>query len=346
MGTPSPSDDDGIPAGRRLGWMERLGLVGGSWRARGVPSRRGRLVCGGAPRVVRTRRRVRRRVGAAGWIRRCGVHEVRPRRRQRRWRRAQRIPRHARRWRRRRPNPRTKTLHRVRARRALGGDRAGARAGVRVVRSGDRLSTVRGSFGRGAVRVRRVRLRRECQGGAGLVRCDGGKTGDSGDALANVRGTRQSETLAADRGGGGTMRADGLRGQLGRVGERRRARGVLQGRRGRGVAIGHARQPAQRLEDSVRGVRNRRGRARGAPQCAGRVFGSRALRVGPSKTPLRVAGAEAGAESAEGAAAGSAAAVEPSDQPSSSRRGRRRGPRGNTGVGARLGGSNRPKIAT
>ena len=55
MGTPSPSDDDGIPAGRRLGWMERLGLVGGSWRARGVPSRRGRLVCGGAPRVVRTR---------------------------------------------------------------------------------------------------------------------------------------------------------------------------------------------------------------------------------------------------------------------------------------------------
>lgn len=77
--------------------------------------------------------------------------------------------------------------------------------------------------------------------------------------------------------------------------------------------------------------------ARAALQCAGRVFGSRALRVGPSKTPLRVAGAEAGAESAEGAAAGSAAAVEPSDQPSSSRRGRRRGPRGNTDVGAEVG---------
>ena len=89
MGTPSPSDDDGIPAGRRLGWMERLGLVGGSWRARGVPSRRGRLSLRGAPRVVRTRRRVRRRVGAAGWIRRCGVHEVRPRRRQRRRARAE-----------------------------------------------------------------------------------------------------------------------------------------------------------------------------------------------------------------------------------------------------------------
>lgn len=79
--------------------------------------------------------------------------------------------------------------------------------------------------------------------------------------------------------------------------------------------------------------------ARAALRCAGRVFGSRALRVGPSKTPLRVAGSGAGAGTAGGAAAESAAsesaaAVASSDQPSSPRRGRRRGARGRTEAGS------------
>ena len=69
-----------------------------------------------------------------------------------------------------------------------------------------------------------------------------------------------------------------------------------------------------------------------ALRCAGRVFGSRALRVGPSKTPLRVAGAGAGTGTA--GTAGTAAAVASSDQPSSPRRGRRRGARGKTGAGS------------
>ena len=72
-----------------------------------------------------------------------------------------------------------------------------------------------------------------------------------------------------------------------------------------------------------------------ALRCAGRVFGSRALRVGPSKTPLRVAGAGAGTAGTAGtAAAGTAAAVASSDQPSSPRRGRRRGARGKSGAGS------------
>ena len=151
-------------------------------------------------------------MGAAGWIHGTGSRRFDRRRRRRSWRPRERIPRHARRWRRRRPNPRTKTLHRVRARRALGGDRAGARAGVRVVRSGDRLSLRADRSGEAQVRV--VALDSAAAPGrrwaCPVRRWENRRFGEQPSRTSVVP---VNPRLLRNRGGGGTVRADGLRGR-------------------------------------------------------------------------------------------------------------------------------------